>query len=160
MFAGSNSTGDHQDAVRRSQPGASRQRTVACLPPRRISAPAASMPKQTPPVTIKPVPPMISGSRGWCVSTNGCDTAVHRPHQPFQVSSGHGPEPDRTSSGKPCTRNSVIDSSLAILMTVHLPPCPRVEKPVHQFRAVDAQRILQILIRPRTVAVVKLQLHW
>src|SRR5437016_5095686 len=50
-------------------------------------------------------------------------------------------------------RNSVIDSRLAIVVTVHPPPHACLEEPLHQFRASDAQRILEILVRPSAVTV-------
>src|ERR1700694_5590038 len=56
-------------------------------------------------------------------------------------------------SGKALLRNSVIDSRLSLRIAVHLPPHACVEEPFHQLRASDAERILEILVRPGTVAV-------
>src|SRR5215813_1453055 len=47
----------------------------------------------------------------------------------------------------------VINARLTIIKAVHLPPDARVEKPFHQIRAVDTQRVLQILIWSCTIAV-------
>src|SRR2546425_1321341 len=63
------------------------------------------------------------------------------------------PKNPGTDSGKSLLRNSVIDSRLSIVMAVHPPPHTRVEEPLHQLRAFHAERILEILIRPSTVAV-------
>src|SRR5947207_8919036 len=49
--------------------------------------------------------------------------------------------------------NSVVDSLLSIVMAVHLPPHARVEEPLHQLGAPEAERILEILDRPSAVAV-------
>src|SRR5258706_471788 len=56
-----------------------------------------------------------------------------------------------TDSVEALLRNSVVDSRLSIVMPVHLAPQARVEEPLHQLRAPDAQRILEILVRPGTV---------
>src|SRR5438034_7405658 len=63
------------------------------------------------------------------------------------------PKNPGTDSGKALLSNSVVDSRLSIVMAVHLPPHARVEEPLHQLGAPDAQRILEILVRPGTVAV-------
>src|SRR5712691_5961899 len=63
------------------------------------------------------------------------------------------PKNPGTDSGKALLRNSVIDPRLSIVITVHSPPYACVEEPLHQLRAPDAERILEILVRPRTVAV-------
>src|SRR5438874_1869679 len=63
------------------------------------------------------------------------------------------PKNPGTDSGKALLRNSVIDSRLSILVTVHPPPHACLEEPLHQFRAPDAQRILEILVRPSAVTV-------
>src|SRR6266404_4917078 len=57
------------------------------------------------------------------------------------------PENPGADSGKALLRNSVIDSRLSIVMATHLAPHARVDEPLHQFRASDAERILEILIR-------------
>src|SRR5712692_5701577 len=62
------------------------------------------------------------------------------------------PENPGTDSGKALLRDSVIDSRLSIAMAVHPPPYARVEEPLHQLGAPDAERILEILVRPGTVA--------
>src|SRR5439155_12659424 len=63
------------------------------------------------------------------------------------------PKNPGTDSGKPLLRNSVIDSWLSIVIAVHPPPYACVEEPLHQLRAPDAERILEIVVRPGTVAV-------
>src|SRR5258706_11065883 len=63
------------------------------------------------------------------------------------------PENPGADSGKALLRNSVIDSRLSIVMAMHLAPHARVDEPLHQFRASDSERILEILVRPGTVAV-------
>ncbi len=60
------------------------------------------------------------------------------------------PGPD---SGKALLRHAVVDPRFAIVMAVHPPPYARVEEPLHQLGAPDAERILEILVRPGTVAV-------
>src|SRR5207302_1729877 len=42
---------------------------------------------------------------------------------------------------------------LSIIVPVHPPPYACVEEPLHQLRTPDAERILEILVRPGTVAV-------
>src|SRR5437879_7892942 len=63
------------------------------------------------------------------------------------------PENPGTDSGKALLRDSVVDSRLPIGMAVHLPPYACIEEPLHQLGAPDAERILEILVRPGTVAV-------
>src|SRR5881396_4088073 len=63
------------------------------------------------------------------------------------------PKNPGTDSGKALLSNSVVDSRLSIVMAVHLPPYARVEEPLHQLGAPDAERILEILVRPGTEAV-------
>ena len=50
-------------------------------------------------------------------------------------------------------RHSVIDSGLAIVIAMHPPPDTGVEEPLHQVIAADAERVLEILVRPGTVPV-------
>src|SRR6266852_9934831 len=63
------------------------------------------------------------------------------------------PKNPGTDFGKALLRNSVVDSRLSIVMAVHPAPYACVEEPLHQLRAPDAERILEILVRPSTVAV-------
>src|SRR2546421_24979 len=63
------------------------------------------------------------------------------------------PKNPGTDSGKALLRNAVIDARLAIVVTVHPPPHARLEEPLHQVRAPDAERVLEILVRPSAVAV-------
>src|SRR5712691_8309760 len=63
------------------------------------------------------------------------------------------PENPGTDSGKGLFRNSVVDPCLSVFMAVHPPPYACVEEPLHQLGAPDAERILEILVRPGTVAV-------
>jgi hypothetical protein len=57
--------------------------------------------------------------------------------------------PDR----EPLLGNSVVYSRFSITMALHPPPQARVEEPLHQLRPSDAERILEILVRPSPVAV-------
>src|SRR5712664_1959962 len=77
--------------------------------------------------------------------------AVVRPRAPDRTEHV-APENPGTDSGKALLRNSVIDPRLSIVIAVHPPPYACVEEPFHQLRAPDAERILEILVRPRTVA--------
>src|SRR3984885_12375890 len=63
------------------------------------------------------------------------------------------PKNPSTNSGKALLRDSVIDSRLSIIRAVHPPPYVRVEEPLHQFRAPDAERILETLVGSSTVTV-------
>src|SRR5712664_3584764 len=63
------------------------------------------------------------------------------------------PEYPGADSGKALLRDSIVDSRLSIGMAVHLPPYACIEEPLHQLGAPDAERILEILVRPGTVAV-------
>src|ERR1700694_331565 len=63
------------------------------------------------------------------------------------------PKNPGTDSGKALLRNPVIDSHFAVVIAVHLPPHARVEEPLHQLGAPDAERMLEILVRPSAVAV-------
>src|SRR5205823_14433668 len=63
------------------------------------------------------------------------------------------PENPGTDSGKALLGNCVVDSRLSIGMAVHLPPHARVEEPLHQLGAPEAERILEILDLPGAVAV-------
>src|SRR5882724_1894146 len=63
------------------------------------------------------------------------------------------PKNPGTDSGQALLRNSVVDARLSIVIAVHPPPYACVEEPLHQLRAPDAERILEILSRPSTVAV-------
>src|SRR5258706_457833 len=63
------------------------------------------------------------------------------------------PKDPGADSGKALLRDAVVDSRLALALAVHVAPQARMEKPFHQLRAPDAERILQILIRPGAVAV-------
>src|SRR6267143_850274 len=78
--------------------------------------------------------------------------ALVRPRAPDRAEHV-APENPGADSGKALLRDSVVDSRLPIGMAVHLPPCERVEEPLHQLRAPDAERILEILARPGAVAV-------
>src|SRR6266481_2629601 len=63
------------------------------------------------------------------------------------------PEYPGADSGKALLRDSIVDSRLSIGMAVHLPPYACIEEPLHQLGAPDTERILEILVRPGTVAV-------
>src|ERR1700758_4397093 len=63
------------------------------------------------------------------------------------------PENPGADPGKALLRHSVIDSGLSVVVAVHLPPYASGEEPLHQLRAPDAERILEILVRPGTVPV-------
>src|SRR5213594_4728889 len=58
------------------------------------------------------------------------------------------PENPGTDSGKALLTNSVVDSRLATVKALHLSPHARGEEPLHQLGAPDAERILEILVRP------------
>src|SRR5467141_534836 len=78
--------------------------------------------------------------------------ALVRPRAPDRTEHV-APENPGTDSGKALLRDSVVDSRLSIVMAVHLPPQASMEEPLHQLRTPDAERILEILARPGTVAV-------
>src|SRR5205823_13851548 len=63
------------------------------------------------------------------------------------------PKNPGADSGKALLGNSVIDSRLAIVVTVHPPPHACLEEPLRQIRASDAQRILETLVWPSVVTV-------
>src|SRR5713101_6589490 len=63
------------------------------------------------------------------------------------------PKNPSTDSGKGLLRNPVIDSRFAVVIAVHPPPYARVEEPLHQLGTPDAERMLEILVRPSAVAV-------
>src|SRR5512143_3887047 len=78
--------------------------------------------------------------------------AVVRP-RPSDRTEHVAPKNPGTDSGKALLRNSVIDSRLSIVIAMHPPPYARVEEPLHQLRTPDTERILEVLLRPGTVAV-------
>src|SRR5216684_5866811 len=78
--------------------------------------------------------------------------AVVRPRAPDRTEHV-APENPSTDSGKALLGNPVVDPCLSTVMALHLPPHARGEEPLHQLRAPDAERILEILVRPSTVAV-------
>jgi len=47
----------------------------------------------------------------------------------------------------------VIDACLSAGFTMHLPPHARVEDPIHELWAPDAQWILQVLVGPCAVTI-------
>src|SRR5262245_31314889 len=53
----------------------------------------------------------------------------------------------------PLLRDGVVDTRLALLVAVHLPPDARGEEPLEQLRAPDTERVLEILVRAGRVAV-------
>src|SRR4029453_18220221 len=63
------------------------------------------------------------------------------------------PDDPRPESGQPSFRDVIVDARLTVGESVHLPPASSVKKPVHQIRAVDAERILQILTGSGTEAI-------
>src|SRR6266849_9807749 len=62
------------------------------------------------------------------------------------------PKNPSADSGKALLRNPVIDSRFAVVIAVHPSPYARVEEPLHQLGTPDAERMLEILVRPGTVA--------
>src|SRR5215475_8104508 len=56
-------------------------------------------------------------------------------------------------SAKALLCDSVVDSGFSIVVAVHRSPDAGVEKPFHQLGAAYAERILEILVRPDTVAI-------
>src|SRR5438477_3600867 len=63
------------------------------------------------------------------------------------------PKNPGTDPGKALLSNAVIDSRLAIVIIVHPPPHARVEEPLHQLSPHNAERMLEILVRPSAVAI-------
>src|ERR1700680_805859 len=63
------------------------------------------------------------------------------------------PKNPGTDSGKALLRNFVVDPRLSILLAVHPAPCACLEEPVHQLRAPDAERMLQVLVGSGTVTI-------
>ena len=63
------------------------------------------------------------------------------------------PEYPRTDSGKALLGNIVIDARFTISVALHPVPQACMEDPLHQFWTPDAERILEILVRPSTIAV-------
>src|SRR5438132_9980494 len=63
------------------------------------------------------------------------------------------PENPGTDSGEALLGNAVVDPRLSTVKALHLPPHARGEEPLHQLRAPDAEWILEILVRPSSVAV-------
>src|SRR5262252_6677394 len=63
------------------------------------------------------------------------------------------PENPGTDSVESLLRKTVVDSGLAIVVAVHPPPCARRQEPLHQLGSSDAERVLEILVRSRAVAV-------
>src|SRR6267143_129007 len=78
--------------------------------------------------------------------------ALVRPRTPDRTEHV-APENPGTASGKALLRDSVVDSRLSIGMPVHLPPHACIEEPLHPLSAPDAERILELLAQPGTVAV-------
>src|SRR6266576_2285245 len=78
--------------------------------------------------------------------------AVVRPRAP-DMAEHVAPKNPGTDSGKALLRNSVIDSRLSIVITVHSSPYACLEEPLHQFRAPDAERVVVFLVPAGTVAV-------
>src|SRR5438309_478712 len=78
--------------------------------------------------------------------------AADRPRAPDRAEHV-APENPGTDSGKALLGNPVVDPRLSAVKALHLPPHARGEEPLHQLRAPDAERILEILVRPGTVAV-------
>ena len=78
--------------------------------------------------------------------------AVIRPRAP------DGPEHVAAENPRADTGEAVLRHSLSIpvspsVLSVHPAPHARGEEPLHQLGAVDAERVLEILIRPGAVAV-------
>src|SRR5256714_5020772 len=63
------------------------------------------------------------------------------------------PENPGADSGEAVLGDPVVDPCLSAVKALHLPPHARGEEPLHQLGAPDAERILEILVRPGTVAV-------
>src|SRR5574340_1034720 len=70
-------------------------------------------------------------------------------HRPEHVA----PENPGADTGEALLGHIVVHAGLAAAFTVHLPPKMRMEEPLHQLGTADAERILQILIRPSAVTV-------
>jgi hypothetical protein len=85
---------------------------------------------------------------------------VAPPAFPALIRPGTPDRSEHVSSENPCADigegelgHFVVDAGLAVRVSVHPPPDARVEERLHQIGAVDAERILEILIRPGSVAV-------
>src|SRR5690349_11625098 len=63
------------------------------------------------------------------------------------------PENPGADALEPLCRDAVVYAGFAAVFPVHAAPCARMEKPLHQLGAPDAERILQILVRAGAVAV-------
>src|SRR5580658_1205651 len=63
------------------------------------------------------------------------------------------PKNPGADAGKAALRDAVIDSGLAAVLAVHPAPYACVEKPLHQLKACDAERVLKILVRSGTVTI-------
>src|SRR5258708_6220591 len=88
----------------------------------------------------------------WRLVTPPALPAVVRPRAPDGTEHVAAKDP-RADSGKALLRNAVIDSRLPAVFAVHLPPNARVEEPLHQLGATNAERLLKILARPGALAV-------
>jgi len=75
-----------------------------------------------------------------------------RPGAPYRTEHVTSDDPG-TDSSKALLCNTVIDTGLSIIMAVHPPPYACVEEPIHQLKAPDADRVLEVLVRPGTIAV-------
>src|SRR5437667_8491438 len=78
--------------------------------------------------------------------------AVVRPRAPDRAEHV-APKNPGTDSGKALLGNAVVDPRLSTVKALHLPPHARREEPLHQLRAPDPEWILEILVRPSSVAV-------
>ena len=58
------------------------------------------------------------------------------------------PENPGSDSVEALLRDPVVDARLSSGLPVHLPPEARWEEPLHELRAVDAERVLAVLARP------------
>src|SRR4051812_7399462 len=63
------------------------------------------------------------------------------------------PQDPGANLGEALLRHCVVNSCLAIAITVQSLKCSCGEKPLHQFGSPDAERILEILVRSGTVAI-------
>src|SRR5579863_3078634 len=78
--------------------------------------------------------------------------AIVRPWAPDRAEHV-APENPGTDSRKALFRESVVDSLLSAILSLHLAPEASMEEPVHQLRAPYAERMFKILIRSGTETV-------
>lgn len=78
----------------------------------------------------------------------------YRPATPANGTEHVTPEYPRADTAEPLRRDLVVDPRFpTIRIALHLLPDARVEEPVHEQGATDAERVLQVLVWPGAEAV-------